>query len=80
MPRYHFTLDDGATYLDPDGMDLPGLEEARNEAVTYAAEWLRDHPKEVWKDGRLQVTVTDEASKDLFTVTVSTADVPAEAG
>ena len=76
MPRYHFTLGDGAVYLDPDGIELPDLGAARIEAVRYASEWLHDHPDEIWRDGSLQVTVSDERSLSLFMVTVITTNAP----
>ena len=42
MPRYHFHVKDGYTSLDEQGIELPGLTEARNMAVTHSGELLKD--------------------------------------
>lgn len=36
MPRYYFHLHNGTDTYDEEGQDLPGLEEARHEAVLAA--------------------------------------------
>jgi hypothetical protein len=42
MTRYFFNLKDGRTTLDEEGVDLPGLAEARDLAVLNSGEILRD--------------------------------------
>ena len=49
MPRFYFNVDDDRTTLDQEGTELPDIETARREAVTVAAEVLRDGSgKVVW--------------------------------
>ena len=70
MPRYFFNLADGVLDLDAEGYELPGLLEARTEAVVYAASVLRHRPEEVWAEGTWRVEVTDERGSFLFAIVV----------
>ena len=78
--RYFFNQT-GVIY-DPDdeGIEIASLDEARVEAVRYAAEVMRDHPTLVWhgEDFRTEVTNSDQLL--LFTVIlVIGVDSPATA-
>jgi hypothetical protein len=43
MPRYYFDVRDGDHFaIDPDGLDLPGIKEARTDASMALAEMVRD--------------------------------------
>lgn len=71
MPRYFFHIDDGQPFRDADGTVLPDVEAARVEATRVLAHHLKDHPRQLWHDGVLTVTVQDQAGLTLFMVTVS---------
>ena len=44
MPRYFFHLNDGHTALDAEGTELADLNAARQEAVRFSGEVLREGP------------------------------------
>ena len=76
MPRYFFHIDDGQFLLDDIGTELPGYQEARDEAVIAAGEFLSDIDGKFWDQTRhWRMHVTDERSNLLFTLTFS-ADIP----
>ena len=70
MPKYFFNLVDGRTSLDREGSQIESLEQARLEAVVYAASMLRDRPEEVWAGGNWRVEVSDDQKRLLFTIVV----------
>ena len=70
MPKYFFNLADGRTSLDREGSQIESLEQARLEAVVYAASMLRDRPEEVWAQGNWRVEVSDDQKRLLFTIVV----------
>jgi hypothetical protein len=81
MPRFFFDIRDGQYIRDDTGVELSGLQDARIQAVTFAASLLRDDPGGVfWSGEDWQVEVRDERSLMLFTlsflVTDSTAPRP----
>jgi hypothetical protein len=49
MPRYFFHVHDGTDRPDREGVDLPSLAEAREQAVVTAAEMLRDIDGAFWR-------------------------------
>lgn len=49
MPRFYFDLADGGTIVDDEGMELPSLRAAEQQAVAAARDVMRH---EVWQ-GRL---------------------------
>lgn len=80
MARYHFTLSDGITFVDPDGEELPDIDAARTMAVSYLGDMLRGRAKEVWTDGSMTVTVTDAEGLSLMMAAVVVTNSPAAAG
>ena len=70
MPKYFFNLVDGRPSLDREGSQIESLEQARLEAVVYAASMLRDRPEEVWAGGNWRVEVSDHHKRLLFTIVV----------
>jgi hypothetical protein len=44
MPRYYFYLRNGRPFNDVDGLELPGIEAAREEAVGFALDIMRMDP------------------------------------
>ena len=68
MPRYFFHVEDGASHQDAEGLELNGLDAAREHAVAYFAELLRDSARAFWKNGDWLMRVTDETGLIFFTL------------
>ena len=68
MPRYFFHVEDGVSHADAEGLELRGIEAAREHAVSYFAELLRDAPHNFWKDEDWVMRVTDETGLIFFTL------------
>ena len=60
MPRYFFHVHDGQSFSDEDGVELGGIDEARDQAVVAAGEALRDKGGKFWKGGEWFMRVVDE--------------------
>lgn len=72
MQRYFFNLSDGYREEDHEGVVLPDLASARAAAITFAGELLQ-HSPELLSDGQdLRVDVTDDQSRHLFLLRIST--------
>ena len=78
--RYFFNLA-GAVY-DPDnkGHVCASISDARIQAVTLAAEMLKDRPELAWLGEECRVEVTDKSRLILFTVIVLGVDAAAAVG
>lgn len=77
MPRYYFHTVAGTRVSDWEGTELPDLQAARETAVRFAGELLRDDPTLV-RDGEpfgVEVTTADGAL--LFSVAVLATSPPA---
>jgi len=61
MARYFFHVRDSAEILDRDGVECPGIEEARAVAVKAAADALRDLGAKFWNAPEWRMWVTDES-------------------
>lgn len=68
MPRYFFHVENGESHTDAEGMELSGLDSAREHAVSYFAELLRDSAKSFWDKGDWLMRVTDERGLVFFTL------------
>lgn len=66
MPTYHFNLLSHASDPDVVGYELSDEAAARNEAIRFAGEVLREDPARL--KTCLQVNVTDDHDKLIFTV------------
>ena len=76
MPRYFFHIDDGVSFPDPAGIELPGLTAARAEAVKASGTILADFDGDFWKSGSPWVmSVTDATGRLLFSLHFS-AEIP----
>jgi len=60
MPRYFYHVQDGSNFVDEDGTELSGVEEARTQAVIAAGEALKDHAAKFWNSGDWFMNVVDE--------------------
>lgn len=69
MSTYFFHIDDGSLMPDQDGTELPGIDDARAEAVSLAGALLKDLDGEFWSHGgQWTMHVTDEQSRLLFSL------------
>jgi hypothetical protein len=65
MPRFYFSLANGRSFNDVDGLELPDVEAARAEAIGFASDLMRMEPERrdwpAWV-----IRVTDEGQKPVF--------------
>jgi len=65
MPRYYFSLTNDRLFDDTDGLELPDLAAAREEASGFARDLMRREPaRRDWRG--CVVRVTDEDRQPLF--------------
>ena len=77
MSRFFFNEIEGEFKPDDQGVELASLDDARLEAVRYAAEVLRDRPSIVWEGDEYRIEVTNAEHLLLFTLIVVGLDAPA---
>jgi hypothetical protein len=65
MPRYYFSLTNDRLFDDTDGLELPDLAAAREEAGGFARDLMRMEPTQRDWRGWI-VRVTDEDQQPLF--------------
>jgi hypothetical protein len=70
LPRYFFHVQDGQEIPDPTGTVLPDLDAAREQAVRFSGELLRDNAKSFWTGEEWFMEVHDDSAL-LFTLTFS---------
>ena len=66
MPRYFFSCEGTESFTDTIGTELPDDAAARVQAITNAAEVLRDHPAKFAGSPLWRVFVTDEQGRSVF--------------
>lgn len=71
MPRYFFHIHDGTAVIDPDGVELPGADDAREKAVEAAAEALHHLGPRFWESGKWLMRATDENGNPICLITFS---------
>jgi len=71
MARYFFNTVDGRRYPDEEGAELRDLAAVRAKATRLMGELLKEQPEDLWRTGRLQVEVADEAGAVVLTVDVA---------
>jgi hypothetical protein len=74
MPRYFFHVVDGRDIIDREGTELPGLREARAEAIRTAGAILRDEGDAFWKGEEWQMNVTDLTGQSVLKLRFSADD------
>jgi hypothetical protein len=63
MPRYYFHLTNGRPFHDVDGLELSGIEAAREEAVGFALDIMRLEPEcRDWSSWSVAVTDRDQTT------------------
>jgi hypothetical protein len=61
MPRYYFSLSNGRCFEDTDGLELPDLAAAREEANGFARDLMRMEPSQRdWLSWSVRVTGEDQ--------------------
>lgn len=68
MPRYFFHVEDGRSFPDLDGVELPDLDAARIEAVRLLGGMLRDEAETFWQGDDWRMSVADAGGMALFTI------------
>jgi len=76
LPRFHFNVEDGQSWPDREGTELPDVGAARSEAVHLAGRLLQDGAAEFWDSGQWRVVVTDGAGVPLFTLSFTASEQP----
>ena len=76
MPLYFFQVENGQgpgrpESPDREGTELPGPDEARQEAIIFAGEMLRDPDGAFWDGGDWSMRVVDEAGATVCTLRFS---------
>lgn len=74
MPRFFFQVEGPPDDL---GMELPTLAAAKCEAVRYAGRLICEEAESFWNTADFTMTVTDENSLTLFSLTLSGTEAPA---
>ena len=59
MPHFYFHTETNVRTTDTEGMEFPGYEEAKHEAIRTAGQMMRDTPQEFWGSRPWSVSVTD---------------------
>jgi hypothetical protein len=71
MPRYFFHFHDGTDQPDDAGTELTSAKAARDEAVVFMGEKLKDLDGDFWPEGVWSIRVVDEAGASVCTIRVS---------
>lgn len=71
MPRYYFNVQDTISYKDEDGVELPDLATAKEQAVCHFAEMLQKRAGIFTGKKDWQLTVTDDCGMILLTFSFS---------
>jgi hypothetical protein len=79
MPRYYFHSQDGFSFTDEEGTDLPNAAAAQVEAARHMAEMLRERAEVFWSDPHWTLTVAEEGGRALFTIRVEAGPPPPDA-
>jgi hypothetical protein len=78
MPRYYFHVEDHQTTVDEQGVELPDIGAARQEALQAAGDMLRNGAgTSVWDGKPFRMWVTDQPGgrgKKFFTLHFSAAE------
>jgi hypothetical protein len=77
VPRYFFHVYDGRADRDTTGTELPGVDQARREAIAYAGRILDDDAHRIALGEDWHMDVTDEAGLLLFRLDFLVTNAPA---
>jgi hypothetical protein len=72
MPRFFFHIDNRPSETDDEGVDLPNAEAARNQALSYLGEILKDQGLGLsFRHLPLRIRVTDTTGATIVSLAVS---------
>jgi hypothetical protein len=74
MARYFFHVEDGKSYPDREGVELPDLKSVRGEALRASGEMLRENGLGLWDGQDWEMRVVDEAGQPVITLKFSAAE------
>ena len=77
MPRFHFNVEDGSSYPDHEGTELPDVPAAKAHAVWYFGDMLKASPCTFWNGDDWRMEVADEVGLALFSLHFVEIDSPA---
>jgi len=66
MPRFYFDVHDGVSLCDEVGYELPDLDAAKQQAVVFSGELLRDAASQFWRGDEWRMDVRDDTGMILF--------------
>jgi len=79
MSRYHFHQEDGRSYPDKQGLELPSMHAAHTAALRMLTEMVRENEPEFWASGSWRMIVTDHRGLALFCLDLSATHAAAGA-
>ena len=68
MPRFYFHLYDDMTVIDEEGLDLPGVDAARERGIANAREMACSQVLEGYLNLKHRIDVADESGHVVFTL------------
>jgi hypothetical protein len=74
MARFFFHVEDGKSYPDREGVELPDLKSVRAEALRASGEMLRDNGLSLWDGEDWEMRVVNEAGQPVITLKFSAAE------
>ncbi len=77
MSRFHFHVHNGSLRPDPSGEEFEHADRARLEAASRLGRLIDERPENLWLDGSLSLTVTDERGLMLFVLDLPVTTSPA---
>ena len=80
MPRYFFHNRNGRSERDGDGVELADETAARTEAVRALGQALEDEAGDFWRTSAVDMIVTNDAGRTLFSLQVRGLEPPAGDG
>jgi hypothetical protein len=77
MPLFRFHVEDGQSYQDDQGAELPDTQAARAYALRYFGNMLESAHCSVWDGNEVRMEVADESGLILFALYLIGIDSPA---
>ena len=74
MLRFYFHTENGKSFTDDVGTELPDLDAARSEALKVIGQVAADNPADFWAHQTLKLFVADHSGMILVTLELTGAD------
>lgn len=72
VSRYFFYTENGECFRDDEGVELAGLDDAKDQALDFLCETLRGCHSKLWQTGDFRVIVKDGQGLTLFVIEMTT--------